>query len=132
MGAFEDIEGGFIKGLKPQLTDEGTSGTYILRGPDRKPRGIFKPIDEEQFAPNNPRDFKGNFGDATFRAGVLSGEATVRELAAYLLDSEHFSSVPPTTLVAVTHETFNTNSVQTPDLLHPEKGIGLLSRPVDC
>ena len=96
--------------MKPKLTDEGTSGTYILRGRHKEARGIFKPIDEEQFAPNNPRNFKGYFGDATFRHGVLSGEATIREMAAYLLDKDHFSSVPATTLVAVTHESFKNKS----------------------
>ena len=72
-----------------------------MRNPDKSPVGIFKPVDEEQYAPNNPRDFQGPFGSATFRAGVLSGEATVRELAAYLLDHGHFSSVPATSLVQV-------------------------------
>jgi len=31
-GVIMDIEHGFRKGLKPKLTDDGTSGTYILRG----------------------------------------------------------------------------------------------------
>ena len=54
--------------IKPKLTDEGTSGTYFLRGIDSaRTLAVFKPIDEEQFAPNNPRQFRGNFGDATFR-----------------------------------------------------------------
>jgi hypothetical protein len=35
------------KGLVPKLTDEGTSGTYILRGVNKEPIGIFKPVDEE-------------------------------------------------------------------------------------
>ncbi len=47
---------------------------------------IFKPIDEEPFAPNNPRGNTGPFGSQTFRAGVLSGESCIREVAAYLLD----------------------------------------------
>ena len=98
---------GFVKGLKPMLTDEGTSGTYILRGSDKDPVGIFKPIDEEQFAPNNPRDYTGFFGQATFRAGVLSGESTLRELAAYLLDHDRFAGVPDTALVSMTHESFD-------------------------
>ena len=59
-----------------------------------KPLAVFKPIDEEQFAPNNPRNYRGDFGDNTLRVGVKSGEATVRELAAYLIDSDGFSGVP--------------------------------------
>ncbi len=46
-----------------------------------------------------------NFGDATFRDGVRSGEATVRELAAYLLDSG-FAGVPATSMVAFTCDAF--------------------------
>ena len=100
------IEQGFSKGYHPKLTDEGTSGCYILKGPDRCPLAVFKPIDEEQFAPNNPRDFRGPFGSSTFRPGVVSGESTIREIAAYLLDHEHFSDVPCTQLVSLNHETF--------------------------
>ena len=94
-----DIEEGFRKGLKPKLTDDGTSGSYTLRGKDKQALAVFKPIDEEAFAPNNPRDHVGPFGSPSFRAGVLSGEACIREVAAYLLDKEHFSGVPPTTMV---------------------------------
>lgn len=42
------IQDGINAGLRPKLTDEGTSGTYLMRGPDQKqPIAIFKPIDEE-------------------------------------------------------------------------------------
>jgi hypothetical protein len=57
-------------------------------------------------APNNPRNFKGKFGDATFRDGVRSGEATLREYAAYLLDRNGFSGVPPTQLAKITSDVF--------------------------
>lgn len=91
-----EVEKGFSKGYCPKLTDDGTSGCYMLRGKDRKPVAVFKPIDEEQFAPNNPRDFRGPFGSHTFRPGVISGESTTREIAAYLLDHGNFSGVPMT------------------------------------
>jgi phosphatidylinositol 4-kinase type 2 len=100
------IERGFDRGLKPKLTYDGTSGTYMLRDEDRKIQAVFKPIDEEAFAPNNPRDHIGPFGSPSFRAGVLSGEACIREVAAYLLDKDGFSGVPPTTMVEVTHDGF--------------------------
>jgi len=58
----------------------------LLRGSNKKTIAVFKPIDEEAFAPNNPRDHVGPFGSKTFRAGVLSGESCIREVAAYLLD----------------------------------------------
>ena len=97
--AIRDIEKGFKKGLKPKLTDDGTSGTYLMRGISKKPLAVFKPIDEEAFAPNNPRDHVGRFGQQSFRAGVLSGEACIREVAAYLLDKDGFSGVPSTTMI---------------------------------
>ena len=100
------IEQGFEKGLKPKLTNDGTSGTYFLRSQDKLPMAVFKPIDEEAFAPNNPREHRGPFGSKTFRAGVLSGEACIREVAAYLLDHEGFSNVPATTMVEATHDSF--------------------------
>lgn len=113
VGLFETlrcIQQGFEAGLVPKLTDDGTSGTYILRGGDRDPIAVFKPIDEEQRAPNNPRGYVGNFNEATFRQGVLSGEATIREVAAYLLDYEtgNFSDVPTTSLANLVHPIFGT------------------------
>jgi len=104
----QDIEVGLAEGLKPKLTDDGTSGTYILRGASKNAVAAFKPIDEEAFAPNNPRDHVGPFGSASFRAGVLSGEACIREVAAYLLDKDGFSGVPPTTMVETRHDSFKT------------------------
>ncbi len=68
--------------------------------------GIFKPVDEEPFSPNNPRGHIGPFGSQTFRPGVLSGESCIREVAAYLIDHKGFSSVPSTTFVEVVHNSF--------------------------
>ena len=82
-----------------KLTDEGTSGSYLMCDQDQQPIGIFKPVDEECNAPNNPRGYQGEFGSQTLRAGVRSGEATIREVAAYLLDYDGFSGVPETSLV---------------------------------
>lgn len=107
-GTLKEIEKGLLKGLKPLLTDDGTSGTYLLRGKNKQTHAVFKPIDEEAFAPNNPRDHIGPFGSKTFRAGVLSGEASIREVAAYLIDKDGFSGVPPTTMVETSHESLKT------------------------
>ena len=65
--------------------------------------GVFKPIDEEAFAPNNPRNMTGMFGSETCRPGVKSGEATLREVTAYMLDHQRFAGVPATALVEMTH-----------------------------
>jgi hypothetical protein len=74
-----------------------------MRNVQKKNIAIFKPIDEEPFAPNNPRGHSGRFGSQTFRPGVLSGESCIREVAAYLLDHKGFSDVPATTFVEVVH-----------------------------
>lgn len=46
----------------PKLTLDGTGGTYELRSTQGKVVALFKPIDEEAFAPNNPRGHIGHFG----------------------------------------------------------------------
>jgi hypothetical protein len=102
----KDILRGFNMGLQPRLADDGTSGAYKMRGSEKNILAIFKPIDEEAFAPNNPRGHTNFFGSPTFRPGVLSGESCIREVAAYLLDHKHFSKVPRTTFVEVIHNSF--------------------------
>ena len=101
----EQVRQGFISGSKPVLAHEGTSGAYVLKGPgdDSSALGVFKPIDEEPFAPNNPRGMQASFGSETFRPGVKSGESTIREVTAYLLDHSGFAGVPLTTFVEVSH-----------------------------
>jgi hypothetical protein len=98
-----EIRQGFNKGLKPKLTQDGTSGVYKLRNMYKKDVAIFKPIDEEAFAPNNPRGTSAPFGSHTHKVGILSGEAAIREVAAYLLDKGHFSGVPYTAFVELVH-----------------------------
>lgn len=51
----EIIRQGFNSGLIPKLTDDGTSGTYEMRNAQKQKVAVFKPVDEEPFAPNNPR-----------------------------------------------------------------------------
>ena len=53
--AIDKIRQGFNSGLIPKLTDDGTSGAYQMRNALEKTVAILKPIDEEPFAPNNPR-----------------------------------------------------------------------------
>lgn len=75
----------------------------MRQGDSEKPVAVFKPIDEEAFAPNNPRGMQAQFGSETCRPGVKSGESTLREYYAYMLDHDGFSGVPPTSLVELTH-----------------------------
>ena len=55
---------------------------------------VFKPTNEEAFAPYNPRGYVNKLGSPGFKEGVLSGEQSYREVIAYLLDTGGFSNVP--------------------------------------
>lgn len=102
----EGVRDGLAKGLTPSLASSGLGGTYFLRNKDQRIVGVFKPEDEEAYAPNNPRGLVGKMGSCGVRNGLLSGEANVREVAAYLLDHESFAKVPATVRVEVSHESF--------------------------
>lgn len=104
------IKHGFEIGLNPSALEEGVSGNYFLKDDSRSPVAIFKPFDEEAFAPNNPKGYVGVLGsDKGFRPGILSGENATREVAAYLLDNNSVHNVPPTTFVQVAHPYFSGN-----------------------
>jgi hypothetical protein len=105
----EEVRHGYIEGLIPNLILEGTSGTYSLRNTNKDVVALFKPIDEEAFAPNNKKGYIGKFGQESFRKGILSGEGSIREVAAYLLDKNNVFGVPETTFVEITHPSFNKN-----------------------
>lgn len=107
-----EIRLAFKRNIAPKLTMDGTGGTYILHNVYRQPIAIFKPSDEEAFAPYNPRGYEGKMNQQGFRAGVLSGEGASREIAAYMLDSIYgnFSGVPATALVEISHPNFNHNN----------------------
>ncbi|KEP61056.1 UNVERIFIED_CONTAM: phosphatidylinositol 3- and 4-kinase [Hammondia hammondi] len=104
----EEVKLGFRRNVAPKLTMDGTGGTYILFDARRRPVGIFKPEDEEAFAPCNPRGYEGRIGQAGFRGGVLSGEGAGREYAAHILDSLYNcpAGIPPTTMVEACHPAF--------------------------
>ncbi|KAK1394326.1 hypothetical protein POM88_013382 [Heracleum sosnowskyi] len=58
---------------------------------------------------------------------VRVGEMGYREVAAYLLDHDHFAKVPPTALVKITHSIFNVNdSVNWNKLTHSLRNTYLL------
>ncbi|OWZ05609.1 Phosphatidylinositol 3 and 4-kinase [Phytophthora megakarya] len=98
---------GLALGLAPVLAMDGTGGTYFFKDPSHRNVGCFKPQDEEPFGPNNPRGLIGQLGQSGLRRGILSGEACERELAAYILDKDHFAGVPATSLVESRHPVFN-------------------------
>ncbi|KFM28765.1 Phosphatidylinositol 4-kinase gamma 5 [Auxenochlorella protothecoides] len=103
---------GVVRGLRawqePEAAAEGFGGTYFFRDEDGARCGIMKPCDEEPLAPNNPKGFVGRqLGDPGLKPTVRVGEAATREVAAYLLDRGHFSRVPHTVMVEISHPIFH-------------------------
>ncbi|XP_011079569.1 phosphatidylinositol 4-kinase gamma 5-like [Sesamum indicum] len=97
-------------GVDPLPVHSGLGGAYYFRNVRGESVAIVKPTDEEPFAPNNPKGFIGKaLGQPGLKRSVRVGETGFREVAAYLLDYDHFANVPPTALVKITHSVFNIN-----------------------
>jgi len=109
-------------GLKihaPELCDEGVNGTYFLKNQEGKKIAVFKPQDEEGASEFNPKlnvnkaakgagSRVGSFIDGVTSSRVRKdfqvGEASYREVAAYLLDRKHhFYGVPNTCMVRISY-----------------------------
>ncbi|KAK1553194.1 hypothetical protein Q3G72_030601 [Acer saccharum] len=106
----KDIVKAIKMGIDPVLVHGGLGGAYYFRNSRRENVAIVKPTDEEPFAPNNPKGFVGKaLGQPGLKRSVRVGETGIREVAAYLLDYDHFANVPPTALVKITHSIFNVN-----------------------
>ncbi|KAG9155567.1 hypothetical protein Leryth_009974 [Lithospermum erythrorhizon] len=105
-----DIVQAMKVGVDPLPVRSGLGGSYYFRNSRGENVAIIKPTDEEPFAPNNPKGFVGKaLGQPGLKLSVRVGETGYREVAAYLLDYDHFANVPPTALVKVTHSIFNVN-----------------------
>ncbi|XP_077227041.1 phosphatidylinositol 4-kinase gamma 4-like [Tasmannia lanceolata] len=111
---------GLDKGNPPVRSAEGSGGAYFM--PDlsgHKYVAVFKPIDEEPMAVNNPRGLPLTSDGEGLKRGTRVGEGAFREVAAYLLDHPKsgrrsyssdefgFAGVPPTVLIRCLHEGFN-------------------------
>jgi hypothetical protein len=78
----------------PEAAREGMGGTYFFTNEAGRKVAIFKPCDEEPLAPANPKGYVGrNLGDPGWKSTVRVGEAAMREVAAYLLDHDHYAQV---------------------------------------
>ncbi|GBG78650.1 hypothetical protein CBR_g27876 [Chara braunii] len=96
--------------VAPVRATGGLGGAYFFRDRRGEPIAIVKPTDEEPLAPNNPKGYAGKaLGTAGLKRYIKTGEAAVREVAAYLLDHDGFANVPKTVLVKATHSVFHVN-----------------------
>ncbi|KAI4339610.1 hypothetical protein MLD38_024529 [Melastoma candidum] len=107
----EEIVKAMKNGMEPIPVFRGLGGAYYLRNSGSENVAIVKPTDEEPYAPNNPKGFVGKaLGQPGLKRSVRVGETGFREVAAYLLDHDHFAKVPFTVLVKITHSIFNVNN----------------------
>lgn len=92
----------------PGKTDalDCTGGVYFMKSVSGGIVGVFKPQDEEQGMPNNPKGHAGN-GTQGLRPHFRPGEGYLREYAAYLMDKDHFCKVPTTSIASCEHPVFS-------------------------
>ncbi|KAK4771439.1 hypothetical protein SAY87_031971 [Trapa incisa] len=111
---------GLESGNSPVRSTDGTGGAYFI--PDASGQryiSVFKPIDEEPNAVNNPHGLPASSDGEGLKRGTRVGEGALREVAAYLLDHPRsgprhlsgevrgFAGVPPTVMVQSLHEGYN-------------------------
>eukprot|EP00606_Chrysophyceae_sp_TOSAG23-5_P000083 GSChrysophyteH2.ASY1.ANO1.854.1 assembled CDS len=102
-----EVATGLKHGTIPMKTDilDCTGGVYFMRSSNGNKIAVFKPHDEEQGMPNNGKGYEGN-GDVSLRPNFRPGQGCIREVAAYIMDVDDFTGVPPTTLVHCEHTAF--------------------------
>ncbi|XVE73710.1 hypothetical protein DITRI_Ditri11bG0140400 [Diplodiscus trichospermus] len=111
---------GLDSGKIPIRSVEGTGGAYFMQdSAGQKFVAVFKPIDEEPLAINNPRKLPVSPDGEGLKKGTRVGQGAFREVAAYILDhpknSRHlmygdekgFAGVPPTAMIKCLHSGFN-------------------------
>ncbi|KAF9601060.1 hypothetical protein IFM89_015986 [Coptis chinensis] len=111
---------GLEKDHPPIRSSEGSGGVYLMKHSSGcKFVSVFKPIDEEPMAVNNPCGLPLSSDGEGLKRGTIVGEGAFREVAAFILDHPRnrrqsftdvamgFSGVPPTTMVRCLHGAFN-------------------------
>lgn len=102
-------QGLLVPNQAPGKTDllDCTGGVYFMKSAQGGSlAAVFKPHDEEQGMPNNPKGYAGN-GKVGLRQFFNPGEGYLREAAAYLLDVKNVANVPPTCIVHCEHPSFH-------------------------
>jgi mRNA-degrading endonuclease RelE of RelBE toxin-antitoxin system len=106
----QQIEEGLSE-FEPVVCDEGVNGTYFLKNKSGKFVAVFKPEDEEANSANNKKTSPEKEDKLDSLKFLRSGEASKREVAAYIVDKEGFFGVPKTTLVSIAHPKFGGSKV---------------------
>lgn len=99
---------GLERGNQPIMSSEGSGGAYLMQDSSGQNYvSVFKPIDEEPMAVNNPRGLPLSSNGEGLKKGTRVGEGAFREVAAYILDNKGFAGVPPTVMVKCQHREFH-------------------------
>ncbi|CAL5344139.1 unnamed protein product [Camellia sinensis] len=109
---------GLESGNQPIMSSEGSGGAYFMQDAfGQEYISVFKPIDEEPMAVNNPRGLPLSIDGEGLKKGTRVGQGALREVAAYLLDHPRsgphllkdmgFAGVPPTVMVKCLYQGFN-------------------------
>lgn len=98
-----EVERGYLKGHPIVLAEDCCGGTYFLRDSSGDVHAVYKPSDEEPYAPHNPKGYVGSpmYGTSPMKEGVDVGAAAERECAAYLLDHLSAARVPQTIMMRI-------------------------------
>lgn len=126
---------GLERGHEPIPSSEGSGGAYFMQDSSGQNYiSVFKPIDEEPMAVNNPRGLPLTIDGEGLKKGTRVGEGALREVAAYILDHPMgasyslddeelgFAGVPPTIMVRCLHKGFNHPNGYENDLKHAKIG----------
>lgn len=119
----KDMREGLECGHSPIRSKEGSGGAYFMQdSTGMKYIGVFKPIDEEPMAINNPRGLPISLNGEGLKKGTRVGEGAYREVAAYILDHPidgprslvgdevGFAGVPPTMMIKCSHSAFHVSA----------------------
>lgn len=111
---------GLKRGNEPIRSSDGSGGAYFMQDSSGlKYVSVFKPIDEEPMAVNNPRGLPLSLDGEGLKKGTRVGDGALREVAAYILDhprsgprticneEKGFAGVPPTVMIKCLHRGFN-------------------------
>lgn len=115
------VSAGLKNAKNPIRSSEGTGGAYFMQHESgNKYVAVFKPVDEEPMAVNNPHGLPPSTNGEGLKRGTRVGEGALREVAAYILDhpmngprsrknetETGFSGVPPTVMVKCLNREFN-------------------------
>lgn len=89
----------------PTLAEEGEGGTWIMYDSNGEAVAVFKPVDEEPFAANNPKHAHtaptaGVYCSSSIESLKLikPGDGAAREVAAFILDHSSRARVPATVM----------------------------------